>query len=146
MQLSAFGNCHVVPSIDIPVYSSASNEMPSVHADVIIIGAGFSGLVAAYNIRKNSPDLKVLLLEEKTRLDSEHFKFIVSSLENDDQLHLLKLCKELGVPLKEHFVLGNTVIKKWHSHFKLTSILAKYEFRQFLKYVETITKSLKPEG
>jgi flavin-dependent dehydrogenase len=33
--------------------------------DVIIVGAGISGLYAAYRIKQKSPELKILVLEAK---------------------------------------------------------------------------------
>ena len=36
-------------------------------ADVIVVGAGISGLYAAYRIKHRNPKLKVLVLEAKGR-------------------------------------------------------------------------------
>lgn len=33
--------------------------------DVIVVGAGISGLYAAYRLKKKSPELKILVLEAK---------------------------------------------------------------------------------
>jgi flavin-dependent dehydrogenase len=42
--------------------------------DVIVIGAGISGLYAAYRIKQKSPELKVLVLEAKGKLTKDKIK------------------------------------------------------------------------
>jgi flavin-dependent dehydrogenase len=42
--------------------------------DVIVVGAGISGLYAAYRIKQKSPELKVLVLEAKGKSTKDKIK------------------------------------------------------------------------
>ena len=79
--------------------------------DVIIIGAGISGLYAAYKIKKQHPDIKYIILEKNPRKEiggrvaTEMFYDVRISLgagigRKDKNPLLLSLCADLGIELK----------------------------------------------
>ena len=53
-----------------PNSESVQNSIEGLY-DVIIIGAGASGLSAAYNLKKKKKNLKILILEAKNRVRAE---------------------------------------------------------------------------
>ncbi|KAK2818928.1 hypothetical protein Q5P01_024489 [Channa striata] len=89
--------------------------------DVVIVGAGLSGLSAAYLIGKRNPKLKILLLEGKDRVGGRTVTSEIPAANGVDrwdfggqwvgstQFHLLELIKELGLETYPQFNTGKKV-------------------------------------
>jgi heterodisulfide reductase subunit A-like polyferredoxin len=45
--------------------------------DVIVIGAGISGLTSAYTLKKKAPNLKILIIEANDRVGGKHEHFFL---------------------------------------------------------------------
>ncbi|CAJ0565952.1 unnamed protein product, partial [Mesorhabditis spiculigera] len=84
--------------------------------DVVIVGAGISGLTAANELRKRAPDLKILIVEAKDRVGGRTFTTKIRSagekLDDFDlggqwvgrtQTHILEVLQELGLETYEQF-------------------------------------------
>jgi protoporphyrinogen oxidase len=87
--------------------------MTTNYYDIIIIGGGMAGLYSAYNIKRSSPNTKILILEKNKkpfiggRANNETFygSNIVTGAgigRKDTNPLLIKLCKQLGVDFSEH--------------------------------------------
>jgi cation diffusion facilitator CzcD-associated flavoprotein CzcO len=61
----------------------------SEHFDVIIIGAGFSGIGAAYRIREKNPDLRFAILEGRERLGGTWDLFRYPGIRSDSDIFTL---------------------------------------------------------
>lgn len=46
---------------------STNSPVPPINVDVVVIGAGLSGLAAAYNIIKHDSAIKIVILEAKSK-------------------------------------------------------------------------------
>lgn len=109
--------------------------------DVLVIGAGLSGLVAAYNILERQPTLKVIVLEATNRIggqidvidDIEIIRFI-----SEDNYHIVNLCNELGVKLKQKSFINNKFKRCWEIDMGFLSKLAKYELNRFMNEIDLI--------
>ncbi|HEX4957025.1 MAG TPA: FAD-dependent oxidoreductase [Lacibacter sp.] len=87
---------------------------------VIIIGAGFSGLAAAYQLHKRG--INVTVLEARNRVGGRVFTYNIDAKENlnvelggewisKSQKRILSLCEEMGLLLQDNFLQA-------HLHYK----------------------------
>ncbi|XP_059214605.1 LOW QUALITY PROTEIN: probable flavin-containing monoamine oxidase A [Centropristis striata] len=89
--------------------------------DVIIVGAGLSGLSAAHLLRKRNAGLKILILEGKDRVGGRTLSLEIPAANGVDcwdfggqwvgstQTHILELIKELGLETYPQFNVGKKV-------------------------------------
>ncbi|XP_034403169.1 probable flavin-containing monoamine oxidase A [Cyclopterus lumpus] len=89
--------------------------------DVIIVGAGLSGLSAAHLLRKRNAKLKILILEGKDRVGGRTVSTEIPAANGVDrwdfggqwvgstQTHILELIKELGLETFPQFNIGKKV-------------------------------------
>lgn len=61
----------------------------AIHADVIIVGAGLSGIGAGYHLQKHCPDRSYLILEGRPRLGGTWDKFRYPGIRSDSDMHTL---------------------------------------------------------
>ncbi|KAI1697563.1 NAD(P)-binding rossmann-like domain-containing protein [Ditylenchus destructor] len=120
--------------------------MNKIECDVLVVGAGISGLVAAREISKLSKDLRVLVLEAKSRVGGRtlsvdlkvHNKNGPAVAKFDiggqwvglTQTHILDLIKELGLDIYPQYAegkklaqLGKTKIRSYSSSLPSTKEL-----------------------
>ncbi|RVE65533.1 hypothetical protein OJAV_G00117830 [Oryzias javanicus] len=83
--------------------------------DVVVVGAGLSGLSAAHLLLKKNPKLRILILEGKDRVGGRTVSFEIPAADGADrwdfggqwvgrtQKHVLELIKELGLEVYPHF-------------------------------------------
>lgn len=115
------------------------NEITEI--DVLVIGAGLSGLVTAYNILEKQSTLKVIILEETNRFggqidtigDMDIIRFI-----SEENYHIVNLCNELQVKLKRKSSIDNTLKKCWDIDNGFLSKIAKFELNRFMNEIDLI--------
>ncbi len=87
------------------------NHTNSKKYDVIILGAGISGLSAAYTLKKKKPELKIAILEARDRTGGRIFSFNLGyrlvgeyGAEWIGRTHknIRGFCKDLGIKLEKH--------------------------------------------
>lgn len=109
--------------------------------DVLVIGAGLSGLVAAYNILEKQSTLKVIILEETDRIggqidkigDIELIRFV-----SESNYHIVNLCNELGIKLKRKTLIDKKLKRCWKIDMGFLSKLAKFELSRFMNEIDLI--------
>ncbi|XP_034048601.1 probable flavin-containing monoamine oxidase A [Thalassophryne amazonica] len=89
--------------------------------DIVIVGAGLSGLSAAHLLRKRDAKLRVLILEGKERVGGRTVTCEIPAANGSDcwdfggqwvgstQTHIMELIKELGLETYPQFTSGKTV-------------------------------------
>jgi monoamine oxidase len=114
-------------------------ENETVEYDVIIIGAGLSGLVTAYKILKKEPTLKVIILEATDRIGGQIYSTRSGELGaqwiQSDHIHIQNLCQEL-----------NFKLVTWMSAAKCDiqlTMLEKYEIYLFMWEVDVLAVNFK---
>uniref|UniRef100_A0A672I101 Amine oxidase n=1 Tax=Salarias fasciatus TaxID=181472 RepID=A0A672I101_SALFA len=127
--------------------------------DVVIVGAGLSGLSAADLLRKRDGSLKILILEAKDRVGgrtvSKEFP-AASGVDRWDlggqwvgstQTHVMELIKELGLEVYPQFSTGKKVhhmggpaskVRTYKSNFPTLSPLVLMDFIQFLWKIDRL--------
>ncbi|XP_013857909.1 probable flavin-containing monoamine oxidase A [Austrofundulus limnaeus] len=90
--------------------------------DVVIVGAGLSGLSAAHYLRKRDAKLKILILEGKDRVGGRTVSSEIPAANGADvwdfggqwvgstQKHVMELIKELGLEVYPQFNTGKKVL------------------------------------
>ncbi|XP_071322463.1 probable flavin-containing monoamine oxidase A [Trachinotus anak] len=90
--------------------------------DVIIVGAGLSGLSAAHLLRKRDAKLRILILEGKDRVGGRTVSTVIPAANGVDrwdfggqwvgstQTHIMELIKELGLETYPQFNIGKKVL------------------------------------
>lgn len=125
--------------------TDTDNDIDSIQPeiDVIIIGGGISGLVAAYKILKKESTLRVLILEQNNRIGGQILSNDDDELGakwfNENQYHIVNLCSELNIRLIRKHVLSENLIRLWDIDQDLFAPLAKFELHRFLKYIDLIS-------
>ncbi|XP_047425520.1 probable flavin-containing monoamine oxidase A [Mugil cephalus] len=91
--------------------------------DVVIVGAGLSGLSAAHLLQKRDPKMKILILEGKDRVGGRTVTSEIPAANGVDrwdfggqwvgstQTHIFELIKELGLEVYTQFNTGKKVLQ-----------------------------------
>ncbi len=99
---------------------AAAQARPSRHADVVVVGAGFAGITAAYRV--SQAGRSVVLIEATPRLGGRTFTSHLTDgtpfeiggawvSGTDTQSNIKQLMKELGIGMFRQFVDGNTIFE-----------------------------------
>ncbi|XP_072515360.1 probable flavin-containing monoamine oxidase A [Salminus brasiliensis] len=133
------------------------------HCDVVVVGAGLSGLSAAQLLRKRNAKLKVLVLEGKGRVGGRTLVERLPAAHGVDtwdmggqwvgrsQTHVMELIGELGLEVYPQFTEGKKVhhmggrsakISTYTSSIPSFSPLVLLDFIQFLWKIERLRKTV----
>lgn len=112
--------------------------------DVLIIGAGISGLVTAYKCLKKDSSLKILIVEASDRIGgqicSQHNNEFGAKWINVDQKHVYKLCNELDIEIIR-IDRRNSKRLIWDIDKGIFGQCAMFEFNQFIRKINFLSKS-----
>lgn len=110
--------------------------------DIIIVGAGVSGLVAAARIFQKVSTLKLVVLEASDRCGGQILSGDQGELGalwiDETHNHIRFICEELNIQLISRTVEEPTLKRIWDIDRGFWSFLAKYELTRFIKYIDTI--------
>lgn len=117
-------------------------ERPDI--DVLIIGAGISGLVTAYKCLKKDSTLKILIVEATDeiggQIHSHHNNEFGCNWINIDQHHVYKLCNELDIEIVQ-VNRQNSKRLIWDIDKGIFGSCARFEFNQFVRIIDLLSKS-----
>ncbi|KAI4876370.1 hypothetical protein NFI96_017831, partial [Prochilodus magdalenae] len=140
--------------------------MSAEKCDVVVVGAGLSGLSAAQLLKKRNEKLKVLVLEAKGRVGGRTLVQQLPAAHGFDtwdmggqwvgssQTHVMELIKELGLEVYPQFTEGkkvhhmggaNAKISTYTSSIPSFSPLVLLDFVQFLWRIEGLCKTVSVE-
>lgn len=123
-------------------------EGPEPDIDLLIIGAGLSGLTTAYQVLKKEPSLKVLVLDaaKETGGQIAASNLIEPDMQwiTDDQRHIINLCSELNVKFETRDEVDPKLRRAWEIDRGSSAYLATIEFERFINYLEFISPLYRP--
>ncbi|CAG5129943.1 unnamed protein product [Candidula unifasciata] len=141
-----------------------SDVMTENNFDVIVVGAGISGLTAAFSIKKRDPEAKVVVLEGKDRVGGRTLTVpLISSTGTDywdlggqwigrSQVHIIKLLEELGLKTYPQFIqgtkfqqLGETRVRSYTSEIPDLSLWALLDLHWLLTKLDRFQSELSVE-
>uniref|UniRef100_A0A668A0I9 Amine oxidase n=1 Tax=Myripristis murdjan TaxID=586833 RepID=A0A668A0I9_9TELE len=127
--------------------------------DVIIVGAGLSGLSAAYLLKKRNDKLRILILEGKDRVGGRTMSKEIPAWKGVDrwdfggqwvgstQTHIMELIKELGLEIYPQYNSGKKVhqiggpdakVRTYKTSIPTLSPLVLMDFTQFLWKIDRL--------
>ncbi|XP_017280974.1 probable flavin-containing monoamine oxidase A [Kryptolebias marmoratus] len=129
--------------------------------DVIIVGAGLSGLSAAHFLRKREAKLKILILEGKDRVGGRTVSSDIPAANGgvdvwdfggqwvaSTQTHIMELIKELGLEVYPQFNIGKKVlhvggppskVRVYRTSIPALSLLVLLDLTQFLWKIDRLS-------
>lgn len=116
--------------------------------DIVVVGAGISGLVAVYYILKKTPTLKLLIVEKETQYGGQITDRIACEGNrwfSLDQKQLITLCKELNVTYVNYPKIQKCFRNIWEFKRNRFALLAQWELQRFVNYFDLMAKHLKIE-
>jgi monoamine oxidase len=140
--------------------STAQQPNPTRTADVIIVGAGFSGLAAAKALR--AAGVEPLVVEARDRVGGRTCPGSIAGLTIDlggmwvgpTQTSLDALAREFGVKTYPQYITGKSAIElngKWHSsegedYLALLSLPVKLDVAQLVYRLTALSDSIDPDS
>ncbi|XP_064608664.1 amine oxidase [flavin-containing] B-like [Liolophura sinensis] len=127
--------------------------------DVVVVGAGISGLTTAYHILKRCPTMTVVVLEAKDRVGGRTLTQELKTADGTDlwdlggqwvgssQTHIVDLVNELGLELcrqytegRKYMQLGGYRLRSYSSSLPSLSPLALVDLHRFITKIESMRK------
>lgn len=145
---------------------SWSNSFPSKNGrkepyDVVVIGAGLSGLTAAYDLLSVDPDLRVLVLEAKDRVGGRTLTMKLKTVKGTDswdlggqwvtdaQHHIMDLLLELGLDTFQQYDSGTKILqisngelRHYRGSIPKLSLLSLLDLQWFIYKFEKLSRQI----
>lgn len=123
--------------------------------DVVIVGAGLAGLVAAYELQRKAPALHWCIVEATDRIGGKLHQPPVSDDSTDDapspldgepgarwvsaeQTHIVQLCADLGVELAPIGTSDDPSARVWDLDQSVWAIISHCEVQRFMAYIDEL--------
>nr|XP_054762647.1 probable flavin-containing monoamine oxidase A [Lytechinus pictus] len=133
-------------------------EKKDLECDVLVVGAGLSGLTAAYRIQQNVPGCKVIVLEAKDRIGGRTMTVEMQGAHGPDswdlggqwvsssQHHIMWLLEELGIEHYPQFNSGKKLLQagkefgitEHHDNIPSLPLLSLVDLNRFITNLDSI--------
>lgn len=124
-------------------------EQPSAKkVDVLIVGAGISGLTSAYKLIRTDPSIHIRVLESSNCLGGEIKTHNLGELGakwyTEDQYHIHRLYKSLNLVANKRVILAPHLKPCFEIDRGMFGFLAKFELNRYINALEIKTELFKP--
>ncbi|WAQ97611.1 AOFA-like protein [Mya arenaria] len=139
-------------------------ENQSREVEVVIIGAGISGLTAAYRLKKKDPHLDVLVLEAKERVGGRTLTVEMKSADGSDhwdlggqwvgrcQPQIMALLEELGLEVYPQYIRGLKFLQvgrlsniaSYSSDIPTLPLMGLYDLHRLLSMTDKMALEVNP--
>lgn len=141
---------------------SSKNATKVVDVDVVVIGAGVSGLTAAYTIHTKDPGIRLAVVEAKDRVGGRTAGQTLKAASGQDswdlggqwigscQRDILQMVKELGLSVYEQYAEGTKlmqlndegIVSKYVSEIPSLPLHALVDLHLFMRKVEAMRQKI----
>lgn len=133
---------------EIIVNNSKQEEQNKI--DILIVGAGLSGLTSALKIIQKEPSLRIRILESTNRiggqLKNSSLGEIGAKWITEDQCHIYRLLNTLEVPIHKRNIVSSQLKIYRQLDQDWFSSLAKYELKHYINELELKMDFFKPSN
>ncbi|XP_053954553.1 putative flavin-containing monoamine oxidase AofH [Anastrepha ludens] len=116
--------------------------------DVLVVGAGISGLVTAYRLLEKDPSLRIRILEADVVIGGNLLQSPLGEIGakwlEESQTHMHQLLHRLGVSTRQRTIVDETLPRCWELDESVSANLAKYELQRYIKELQLKTPFFKP--
>lgn len=132
---------------------TSSAEMNTTNVDVVIVGAGLSGLAAAHELYKRDQSVKVAIVEASSRVGGRNFvddegTDLGSAYIGPTQDRIARLVDELGLGLCKVNTVGKTTLRVhgrsslYEGDLPSLSLLALLDLNAIMVYLDNLASSV----
>lgn len=118
------------------------------YTDILVVGAGCSGLTSVFKISKTEPSLSIRILESSDCLGGEMGFSNISEISNKyittDHYHIYNLLLELKVPLRRRRVDVENLNRCWEIDRGIFSSLVNFELRRYISELHIRAQTFRP--
>ncbi|XP_011192942.1 putative flavin-containing monoamine oxidase AofH [Zeugodacus cucurbitae] len=116
--------------------------------DVIIVGAGISGLVAAYRLLEKEPSLQIRILEASDNIGGSLQQIsqgeIGAKWFEASQAHVYQLLQRMEIPLQQRSIVDAALPRCWELDQGVSSNLANYELQRYINELQLKSPFFRP--
>lgn len=116
--------------------------------DVLIVGAGISGLTSAYHLLRRDPSIYVCVLESSNSLggqiSSSNLGEMGAKWYTEDQHHIHSLCKSFGLQGKRRMILAPHMKSCRDIDRGIFAFLAKFELKRYINELDLKSELFRP--
>lgn len=109
--------------------------------DIVVVGAGLSGLVSVYFILKKKPNLKIIIVEKEMKCGGQITDRIGCEGRwfSREQKHLVSLCEDLNLAYVKYPIIPKCFRHVWEFEKTAFALLAKWELQRFMDNFDLMT-------
>src|SRR4051812_27015934 len=79
----------MLAEVSSPIFTKGTTAMPNDHVDVLIVGAGLSGIGAAHHLQQRCPGKSYAILEAREEIGGTWDLFRYPGIRSDSDMHTL---------------------------------------------------------
>ena len=117
--------------------------------DIVIVGAGMSGLTAGLKLKQKEKSLNILIIESSSRIGGQLSNSLIGEIGSkwltEDQYHMYNILKNLKVNVqRKHCSTNSNFPRSWDIDIGYLSRIRKFEINRFINEVDSMCLNYRP--